>query len=74
MPVEKQIAIIACGTRGLLQKVRIESVKDFETEFLHHLEVSHKELLATLAEGKLDDEILASIDRIAGEVAKKYQK
>jgi len=74
MPVEKQIAIIACGTRGLLQKVLIESVKDFETEFLHHLEVSHKELLATLAEGKLDDEILASIDRIAGEVAKKYQK
>lgn len=74
MPVEKQIAIIACGTRGLLQKISIESVKDFETEFLHHLEVSHKELLATLAEGKLDDEILASIDRIAGEVAKKYQK
>jgi F-type H+-transporting ATPase subunit alpha len=74
MPVEKQIAIIACGTRGLLQKVPIASIKDFETEFLHHLEVSHKDLLASLAEGKLDDEILASIDKIAGEVAKKYQK
>lgn len=74
MPVEKQIAIIACGTRGLLQKVPIASIKDFETEFLHHLEVSHKELLATLAEGKLDDEMLTTIDSIAGEVAKKYQK
>ncbi len=74
MPVEKQIAIIACGTRGLLQKVPVAAIKDFETEFLHHLELSHKELLATLAEGKLDDEILASIDKIAGEVAKKYQK
>ncbi|HPT15542.1 MAG TPA: F0F1 ATP synthase subunit alpha [Bacteroidales bacterium] len=74
MPVERQVAIIACGTRGLLQKVPLASVRDFETEFIHHLEVSHKELLATLAEGKLDDEILASIDRIAGEVAKKYQK
>lgn len=74
MPVEKQIAIIACGTRGLLQKVPVAAIRDFETEFLHHLEISHKELLSTLREGKLDDEMLASIDKIAGEVARKYQK
>ena len=74
VPVEKQIAIIACGTRGLLQKVPIKSIRDFETEFLHHLETTHKELLADLKQGKLDDQILATIDQVAKEVSAKYIK
>jgi F-type H+-transporting ATPase subunit alpha len=72
VPVENQIAIIACGTRGLLQKVPVKSIRDFETEFLHHLETSHKELLADLKQGKLDDQILKTIDNLAKEVSAKY--
>ena len=33
-PVEKQIAIIYVGTKGLIQNVPVEKVKEFETEFL----------------------------------------
>ncbi len=73
-PVEKQIAIIACGTRGLLQKIPVSSIHDFEVEFLHTLEVSHKELLADLKQGKLDDQILAKIDSVAKDTAAKYIK
>jgi len=72
--VEKQIAIIACGTRGLLQKVPTSSIRDFETEFLHHLETSHKDLLADLRQGKLDDQILSTIDSVAKDVSAKYIK
>ena len=32
--VEDQIAIIYCGTKGLLQKVPVRSIADFESEFL----------------------------------------
>jgi F-type H+-transporting ATPase subunit alpha len=74
VPVEKQIAIIACGTRGLLQKLPVSSIHDFEVEFLHTLEVSHKELLADLKQGKLDDQILAKIDSVAKDTAAKYIK
>jgi F-type H+-transporting ATPase subunit alpha len=74
MPVEKQIAIIACGTRGLLQKIPTESVRDFETEFLHNLDTHHKDLLTDLKAGKLDDQILAKIDEIAKEVTARYIK
>jgi len=74
MPVEKQIAIIACGTRGLLQNIPVKSVRDFETEFLHLLEVSHADLLADLKQGKLDDTILARIDSVAKDVSAKYVK
>lgn len=72
--VEKQIAIIACGTRGLLQKVPVKSIRDFEAEFLHHLEISHADILDDLRQGKLDDQILARIDTIAKEVSAKYIK
>ena len=74
LPVEKQVAIIACGTRGLLQKVPLVSIRDFETEFLHHLEISQKDLMNQIRDGKLDDEMLATIDQIAGEIARKYIK
>ena len=74
VPVEKQIAIIACGTRGLLQKVPVSSIHDFEAEFLHQLETTHKELLADLKQGKLDDQILATIDSVAKQVSAKYIK
>jgi len=74
VPVEKQIAIIACGTRGLLQKVPTHSIRDFETEFLHNLETNHKELLNDLKSGKLDDQILAKIDEVAKEVSARYIK
>jgi F-type H+-transporting ATPase subunit alpha len=73
-PVEKQIAIIACGTRGLLQRIPVKSVKDFEVEFLHHLEISHSDLLADLRQGKLDDQMLERIDSIAKEISAKYMK
>ncbi|MBK7173767.1 MAG: F0F1 ATP synthase subunit alpha [Bacteroidales bacterium] len=74
VPVEKQVAIIACGTRGLLQRVPVKSIRDFEAEFLHHLEVSHADILDDLRQGKLDDQILARIDNIAKEVSAKYIK
>ena len=37
-PVEKQIAIIYCGTKGLLNDIDIEQVEEFQTEFLEFLE------------------------------------
>jgi F-type H+-transporting ATPase subunit alpha len=72
--VEKQISIIACGTRGLLQNVPVHSIRDFETEFLHHLETGHKDMMNDLKQGKLDDQILSTIDSVAKEVSAKYIK
>jgi len=41
MTVEKQIAIIYCGT-GVTGRYTVEKVKEFETEFLDFLEFKHK--------------------------------
>ena len=59
MPVEKQVAIIFCGTNGLLSKVPEDKVLEFEKQFLDMMEVKHKDVLEQLRAGKIDDDIKA---------------
>jgi F-type H+-transporting ATPase subunit alpha len=72
MSVEKQIAIIYCGTKGLLSGIPETSVKEFETDFLEFMELKHKDVLADLALGKLSDQITDTLEKVAKEIAEKY--
>lgn len=72
MPVEKQVAILYCGTHGLLGKVPIDKVNDFQTEFLNILELKHqKDVLDVIKSGKIDDKVTAVLDNVAADVAKR---
>ena len=73
MPVEKQVAIIYCGTQGLLSDIPVEKVKEFEVEFLEYMELKHKDTLAALAKGKLSDEITDKILAAAQEIVEKFK-
>ena len=73
LTVEKQIAIIYCGTRGLLMDVPLEKIKAFEEDFLNLLELKHKNILTTLKEGKLTDELETQLTAIAREVAERFK-
>lgn len=73
MPVEKQIAILYCGTHGLLRNVPLESVQDFESNFLESLELNHQEdVLDVLKTGIINDEVAAAIEATAAMIAKQY--
>ena len=74
LTVEKQVAIIYCGTKGLLKNVPVKSVIDFETEYLHFLETKHKDLLNNLKEGKLLDEDIKTLEKVAADISNKYKK
>ena len=74
MPVEEQIAIIFCGTKGLLQKVPVSKVKNFEAEFLFFMKTNYADVMANLRAGKLLDEDLEKMRKAAIELAEKYQK
>jgi F-type H+/Na+-transporting ATPase subunit alpha len=74
MPVEKQIAIIFCGTRGLLRNIPARSVINFEVEYLNFMEVNHQAVLDNLKAGKLLDEDLATMEKVAKELSKKYEE
>lgn len=73
MAVEEQIAVIFCGTRGLLADVPMDKVADFEKSFLQLLQVRHrKDVLDVLKTGVLNDEIEEKLTAAAKEVTAKY--
>jgi F-type H+-transporting ATPase subunit alpha len=71
-PVEKQIAIIYVGTKGLIQNVPVAKVKQFENEFLTLMETQHPEVLAALKAGQFTDELTEVLAAKAKEIAAKY--
>ena len=73
MTVEKQIAILYCGTKGLLQNVPVKKITEFEDEYLNFIELHHPEVLDTLKEGMLNDEILAIMEKAAKDLSVKYE-
>ena len=74
LTVEKQIAIIYCGTKGLLRDVPVNKIKEFETDFLMLMETKYKNVLDDLKAGKFTDELTNAIETAAKDVAKKYKK
>jgi F-type H+-transporting ATPase subunit alpha len=74
LSVEKQIAIIYCGTKGLLKDVPVKKVKEFETEYLTLMEKQHKSTLETLRQGNLNDDVTSVMEKVAADVAKQFAK
>src|SRR5471030_1601357 len=72
MTVEKQVAILYCGTKGLLRDVPVNKVREFEAEYIAFLEAKHPEVLAALKAGKFDDQITDVLETVAKEMTGKY--
>ena len=73
MTVEKQIAIIYCGTRGLLSELPVEKIKEFQSEFLSLIEIRHKDVLQELKQGKLTESTEKRLTALASEVISKIK-
>jgi F-type H+/Na+-transporting ATPase subunit alpha len=71
-PVEKQIAIIYAGVKGLMQPVPVAKIKEFEKDYLTVLEANHADTLVALKAGKYTDEIEVVLTKTAKEVAAKF--
>jgi F-type H+-transporting ATPase subunit alpha len=71
--VEQQIAIIHLGTKGLLQKVPVERVKEFETAFLDKMKERHNDVLESFRSGKYDKAALAKVEALAKELTGRFE-
>ena len=67
MPTGQQIAVLYCGTHGLLKDVPIEHVADFERLLIESLKGT--EVFETLEKTGLDDDTCRKIESAAAEVA-----
>ena len=74
MPVGDQVAILYCGTHGLMKDVPLEKVRDFQDSFLDRMHASHEaDVLAPLAAGQIDSSIGEIIEKEAAAVAAQYK-
>ena len=72
-PVENEVAVIYCGVNGLLEKVPVEKVPEFESLFIQLLKSKYqKEVLDVLKSGKLTDECQQLLRQCAAEIASRY--
>jgi F-type H+-transporting ATPase subunit alpha len=72
MKVEEQVAIIYCGTKGLLKSVPVNKVRDFENDFLAFLRSNHADVLETIGKGVINDEVTAVLEAAAADIASRY--
>ena len=71
--VEEEVAVIYCGTKGLLEKVPMDKVAEFESHFIQLLRAKHqKDVLDVIKSGQLTDDVTAKLTSAAQEVAGSF--
>lgn len=77
VPVEEQILIIFCGTRGLLIDVPVHSIKTFEKELIKYIKSSDPDFMTRLKHDLLDDagiqQIESAVTHVKNLITKKEQ-
>ena len=74
VPVEEQIAIIYCGTNGLMNDVPVDKIHEFEKTFIDLLKSTHKaDVMDQLKSGVINDEISAILKKEAAAVSAQFQ-
>lgn len=75
MPVGEQVAILYCGTHGLMRDIAINKVRAFQDTFLDAMRADHQaDVLDVLAAGKINDDVTAIIEKVAAQVAGQYKE
>jgi F-type H+-transporting ATPase subunit alpha len=72
VPVEEQVAMILASTKGYIDNVPVEKVKEFEKEFIGLLRAQNKTVLDNFRAGKFEDADVETVKKAALELAAKY--
>ena len=75
MAVGDQVAILYCGTHGLMREVPLGKVRAFQDAFLTTMHANHQtDVLDVLAAGKISDEVTSVIEKVAAETAEQFKE
>ncbi len=73
MPVGEQVAIIYCGTHGLMHNVPVDKVRECQDTFFEKMRSMHSDVLDALGQGKLDDSLTAVIEQTMADISGQYK-
>lgn len=72
MPVEEEIAVLYCGTHGLLHDIPVDKVDAFESEYLQSLRLNHRtDVLDILKGGEINSDVTAILEATAASIIKQ---
>lgn len=69
--VENQVAIIFVGTQGLISKLPVNRVKEFEKTYIEILNLNHGSTMETIKSGKINDDVRNTLTKVAKEVVER---
>ena len=72
--VEDQIAVIYAGSKNLMRNVPLNKIKEFEKDYLEMLNLKYRDTLDSLKAGKLTDETIDVMTKVASDLSAKYKK
>jgi F-type H+-transporting ATPase subunit alpha len=72
VPVEDQVAMILASTKGYIDRVPVNKVKEFEKEFIGLMRVQNKQVMDNFRAGKFEDADVDVVKKFATELASKY--
>lgn len=72
VPVEEQVAMILASTKGYIDKVPVNKVKEFEKEFIGLMKAQNKQVMDNFRAGKFEDADVEVVKKTATELASKY--
>jgi F-type H+-transporting ATPase subunit alpha len=73
LDVQDQVASIYCGVHGLLERVPLEKVAQFEKQLLQLLHARHQaDVMDVIASGKLTDDVTEKITKAAQEIVGQF--
>ncbi len=71
MPVGEEVAVLYCGTHGLMKDISLDQVHEFDVLFLERMRATHQtDVLDKLSAGKVDPELFTVIEDVASGVVK----
>ncbi len=73
MSVEKQVAIIYLGTKGMLNGIPANRIREFEKQFLAYMESKHQDALDSMAAGKWGEDESKAIEAAAKEIIPGFE-
>lgn len=73
VPVEQQVAIIFASTRGYIDSVPINKVREFEKQYLSILSSEHAEVLGKIRNSQLDDQVTETLGQVATDLVKNFR-
>ena len=72
MSVGEQIAILYCGTHGLMHEVPVERIRECQDLFLEKLRSTHQSTIDLLASGTINDEACAILEKVMADIAGQF--